>query len=88
MAKPAHLHAVDVTTSNGVVTARIVGPAVEEHRGKAIIETVGRAIDDAADSLRALVLDFGDVTVLITCVANPDNRIGNHSSNTLIDSLP
>ncbi len=64
MAQSAHLHAVDVTTSNGVVTARIIGPAVEEHRGKAIIETVGRAIDDAADSLRALVLDFGNVTFI------------------------
>jgi len=59
-----HLHAVDVTTVNGVVTARIIGPAVEEHRGKAIVETVLRAIDEAAESVRALVLDFGSVTFI------------------------
>ncbi len=64
MAKTRHLHAVDATTVNGVVTARIIGPAVEEHRGKAILETVLRVIDEAADSVRALVLDFGSVTFI------------------------
>ncbi len=64
MAKTRHLHAVDATTVNGVVTARIIGPAVEEHRGKAIVETVGRVIDEAAESVRALVLDFGNVTFI------------------------
>ncbi len=59
-----HLHAVDTTTVNGVVTARIIGPAIEEHRGKAIVETVGRAIDEAGESVRALVLDFGSVTFI------------------------
>ena len=46
------------------MTARIIGPAIEEHRGKAIVETVGRAIDDAAGSVRTLVLDFGSVTFI------------------------
>ena len=64
MAKPRHLHAVDASTVNGVVTARIIGPAVEEHRGKAIVETVGRAMDEAAESVRALVLDFGNVAFI------------------------
>ncbi len=64
MAKTRHLHAVDATTVNGVVTARIIGPAVEAHRGKAIVETVGRAIDEAAESVRVLVLDFGSVTFI------------------------
>ena len=64
MAKTRHLHAVDATTVNGVVTARIIGPAVEEHRGTAIVETVGRAIDEAAESVRALVLDFGNVAFI------------------------
>ncbi len=64
MAHSRHLHAVDATTANGVVTARIIGPAVEEHRGEAIVETVGRVIDEATDSVRALVLDFGNVTFI------------------------
>lgn len=63
MAKTTHLHAADVTTVNGVVTARIIGPAVEQHRGAAILETVQRAID-AANPLRGLVLDLGDVTFI------------------------
>ncbi len=64
MAKPRHLHAVDATTVNGVVTARIIGPTVEAHRGEAMVETVGRAVDEAAESVRALVLDFGNVTFI------------------------
>jgi len=64
VAKTRHLHAVDATTVNGVVTARIIGPAVEEHRGQAILDTVLRVIDEAAESVRALVLDFGSVTFI------------------------
>ena len=64
MTQSRHLHAVDATTVNGVVTARIIGPAIEAHRGRAIVETVGRVIDEATEPIRALVLDFGSVTFI------------------------
>ncbi|MCH7797689.1 MAG: STAS domain-containing protein [Planctomycetes bacterium] len=88
MAKTGHLHAVDATTVNGVVTARIIGPAVEEHRGNAILETVGRAIEEAADSVRALVLDFGNVTFInssgIACFIRLCNGLKEKGIRTII----
>ena len=83
-----HLHAVDATTVNGVVTARIIGPAVEEHRGKAILETVGRVIDEAAESVRALVLDFGSVTFInssgISCCIQLRNGVKEKGIRTIV----
>ena len=88
MAKTRHLHAVDATTVDGVVTARIIGPAVEEHRGNAIVETVGRAIDEAADSVRFLVLDFGNVTFInssgIGCCLQLCNGLNERGIRTIL----
>ena len=88
MEKTGQLHAVDATTVNGVVTARIIGPAVEEHRGNAILETVGRAIEEAADSVRALVLDFGNVTFInssgIACFIRLCNGLKEKGIRTII----
>ena len=88
MAKTRHLHAVDATTVNGVVTARIIGPAVEEHRGNAIIETVGRAIEEAAESVRALVLDFGNVSFInssgIACCIRLCNGLREKGIRTIV----
>lgn len=52
---------VDVTTDLSRLFRMVT---VEEHRGNAILETVGRAIEEAADSVRALVLDFDNVTFI------------------------
>ncbi len=86
-----HLHAVDATTVNGVVTARIIGPAVEEHRGKAIVETIFRAIDEAAESVRVLVLDFGNVTFInssgISCCIQLRNGVKEKGIRTIVYRL-
>ena len=86
-----HLHAVDATTVNGVVTARIIGPAVEEHRGKAIVETIFRAIDEAAESVRVLVLDFGNVTFInssgISCCIQLCNGVKEKDIRTIVYRL-
>ena len=88
MAKTGHLHAVDASTVNGVVIARIIGPAVEEHRGKAILETVGRVINEATESVRALVLDFGDVTFInssgIGCCVQLCNGLKEKGTRTIV----
>ena len=86
-----HLHAVDATTVNGVVTARIIGPAVEEHRGKAIVETIFRTIDEAAESVRVLVLDFGNVTFInssgISCCIQLRNGVKEKGIRTIVYRL-
>ena len=55
------LHAAEVTTHEGVVLARLVGPTIEEHRGEAIVAAVRTAIEQAGDAMRFLVLDFSKV---------------------------
>ena len=88
MAKTRHLHAVDASTVNGVVIVRIIGPAVEEHRGKAILETVGRVINEATESVRALVLDFGNVTFInssgIGCCLQLCNGLNERGIRTIL----
>ncbi len=57
------LHAADVSVEGGVVTAKIIGPAVEEHRASALLDAVGQALDGAG-SVRALIFDFNDVSFI------------------------
>ena len=54
------LHAVNISTAEGVVTATIVGEVIEAHRATAIVEAVKPVIVEAGD-LRALVIDFSEV---------------------------
>ncbi len=57
------LHAADVSVEGGVITARIIGPAIEEHRASALFDSVAHALDQA-ESVRALILDFNDVSFI------------------------
>jgi anti-anti-sigma factor len=52
---------VDVTSGHGVVVAKIIDGAVEAHRAAVILDTVRQAIDQHADDLKFVVLDFGQV---------------------------
>ncbi len=54
------LRAVDVTGEGGVITARIVGSAIDAHRAAALMDSVTDAID-RTDPLRYVVVDFGEV---------------------------
>ena len=70
----SQLHAAEVTTREGVVLARLVGPGIEEHRGEAIVAAVRPAIEQAGDAMRFLVLDFAEVRFinssgLASCIA-------------------
>jgi stage II sporulation protein AA (anti-sigma F factor antagonist) len=58
------LHAVDVSTADGVVTAAIVGPVIEEHRAEAIRATVLDELGKAGAKLRSVVLDLGEITFI------------------------
>lgn len=60
----SRLHAADVSTADGVVTATIVGPVVEEHRAEAIRDAVMSELDKAGGALRSVVLDLGDITFI------------------------
>lgn len=51
-------------TVGGTVTATVVGPVIEEHRGEAILDTVRGALEEAGESLIAFVLDLGDVSFI------------------------
>lgn len=56
------IHVVDISVNEGVVTARVVGPVIEAHRAEALTSAVRDALDQHADGLKSLVLDFEEVT--------------------------
>ncbi len=58
------LRVADITTDAGTVTARIIGPVIEQNRAAAILDTVKKAIQEAGEALTGLVLDFEDVTFI------------------------
>ena len=53
---------VDVTTADGVVTARIMAGTVEEHNAATVLEALREAIDQVGGKLTQVVLDLGSVT--------------------------
>lgn len=53
---------IDVTTADGVVTARIVSATVEEHNAATVLEALREAIDQVGGKLTQVVLDLGSVT--------------------------
>ncbi len=55
---------VDVTTDDGVVTARITEASVEEQAASIILNTVRKAMNEPGLDLRAVVLDFGEVVFI------------------------
>ncbi len=55
---------VDVTTDGGVITARICRPNVEEHEAAIILDRVRAAMKQSGSDLKAVVLDFGEVTFI------------------------
>ncbi len=55
---------VDVTTDGGVITARICRPNVEEHEAAIILDRVRAAMEQTGSDLKAVVLDFGEVTFI------------------------
>ena len=58
------LRVADITTDARTVTARIIGPVIEQNRAAAILDTVKKAIQEAGEALTGLVLDFEDVTFI------------------------
>ncbi len=58
------LRAADITCESGTVTARLVGPVIEQHRGRAIVDSVSKAIAEADEAVRYLVLDFSEITFI------------------------
>ena len=55
---------VDVTTAGGVLTARLVGPSIEERQATEILDSARSAIAEAGDAIRHVVLDFEDVSFI------------------------
>ena len=53
---------IDVTTADGVVTARIIAATVEEHNAATVLEALREAIDQVGGKLTQVVLDLGSVT--------------------------
>lgn len=58
------LRAADITSEGGTVTAKLIGPVIEQHRGRAIVESVGKAVAEAGEAIRCLVLDFSEITFI------------------------
>ncbi len=55
---------VEVTTSRGVLSAKLVGPSIGQHEATPILENVIRAMEGLGSKLRSVVLDFADVSFL------------------------
>ncbi len=58
---PPQLHVAEISSGQGVLTARVLGSAIEQHRGHALVNAVRNAVDEAGD-VRHVVLDLEDVT--------------------------
>lgn len=71
------IRVADITFEDGTLTARIIGPVVEQNRGAAIIERVNQAIAEAGDGLRCLVLDLEEVTFVTSSGVGAIVRIHN-----------
>ena len=55
---------INVTTLGTVITARLVGPSIEERQASQILDGAKSAIAEAGDAIRHLVLDFEDVSFI------------------------
>ncbi len=58
------MSSIDVTTEGAVITARLVGPSIEERQATEILDSAASAIAEAGDVLRHVVLDFEGVSFI------------------------
>ncbi len=84
----ARIHAADVSTADGVLSAVLVGPGVEANRAAALLETIGEAIERAGPRLRHVVLDLGGVVFLtstaVGAVIEVSNLAGAQGATTIL----
>ncbi len=79
---------VDVTTDNGVITARICKPNVEEHEASIILDRLRTAMQKAGSDLQAVIIDFGAVAFinssgLAACI-EVRNSAAEHGASTIL----
>lgn len=55
---------VDIRTDQGVITARIAQPNLEEQEASVVLDRVRAAMEQIGAGLHAVVLDFGEVSFI------------------------
>ncbi len=87
MPVPEPDHYASLTFEGVVLTVKPVGPSLGEHEGAVMANLVKEHLEEAAASVRHIVLDFADVSYINSAALGSCVVINNHAKGVGADAI-